>query len=182
MTAETENPAAAFQADDPHAPPHNIEAEQALLGAMLYDNEVYQRVGDWLKADHFYDPLHARIYESASQLIIGGSLADAVVLKSRFERDPGMAEIGGAVYLADLMREAPEPASATEYGRLIYDLALRRELIRFGEGVSHNALDSIDSVPATSVLEEAERGLFALAETGASQRTLRPFHEALEES
>ncbi len=182
MTAETENPAAAYEADDPHALPHNIEAEQALLGAMLYDNEVYQRVGDWLKADHFYDPLHARIYESASQLIIGGSLADAVVLKSRFERDPGMAEIGGAVYLADLMREAPEPASATEYGRLIYDLALRRELIRFGEGVSHNALDSIDSVPATSVLEEAERGLFALAETGGTQRTLRPFHEALEES
>ena len=182
MTAETENPAAAFQADDPHAPPHNIEAEQALLGALLFDNEVYQRVGDWLKTDHFYDPLHARIYEAASQLIIAGSLADAVVLKTRFERDPGMAEIGGPVYLADLMRESPEPASATEYGRLIFDLALRRELIRFGEGISYNALDSIDSVPATSVLEDAERSLFALAETGGTQRTLRPFHEALEES
>lgn len=182
MTAELENPALGFETEDPNAPPHNIEAEQALLGALLFDNEVYQRVGDWLKPDHFYDPLHARIFESASQLIIAGSLADAVVLKSRFERDPGMAEIGGAVYLADLMREAPEPASATEYGRLIYDLALRRELIRFGEGVSHDALGSVDSIPATSVLEEAERSLFALAETGGTQKTLRPFHEALEES
>ncbi|MFW6300394.1 MAG: replicative DNA helicase [Oceanicaulis sp.] len=182
MTADPLHDSGPDEAADPFAPPHNIEAEQALLGALLFDNEVYQRVGDWLKPDHFYDPLHARIYETASQLIIGGSLADAVVLKSKFERDPGMAEIGGPVYLADLMREAPEPASATEYGRLIYDLALRRELIRFGEEVSHNAIGSVDSVPAASVLEEAERSLFALAETGGTQKALRPFHEALEES
>ncbi|MGX6647587.1 replicative DNA helicase [Maricaulaceae bacterium MS644] len=182
MTADPLHEPGHIPASEPFAPPHNIEAEQALLGALLFDNEVYQRVGDWLKPDHFYDPLHARIYETASQLIIGGSLADAVVLKSKFERDPGMAEIGGPVYLADLMREAPEPASAPEYGRLIYDLALRRELIRFGEEVSHNAIGSVDSVPATSVLEEAERSLFALAETGGTQKTLRPFHEALEES
>ena len=152
MTADPLHEPGNIPASEPFAPPHNIEAEQALLGALLFDNEVYQRVGDWLKPDHFYDPLHARIYETASQLVIGGSLADAVVLKSKFERDPGMAEIGGPVYLADLMREAPEPASAPEYGRLIYDLALRRELIRFGEEVSHNAIGSVDSVPATSVL------------------------------
>ena len=70
-----------------------------------------ERIDDRLRADHFYDPLHGRIYEAASQLIISGALADAVVLKTRFERDPGMKEVGGAVYLADLMREAPEPAS-----------------------------------------------------------------------
>jgi replicative DNA helicase len=182
MTADPLHEPGNIPASEPFAPPHNIEAEQALLGALLFDNEVYHRVSDWLKPDHFYDPLHARIFETASQLIIGGSLADAVVLKSKFERDPGMAEIGGPVYLADLMREAPEPASAPEYGRLIYDLALRRELIRFGEEVSHNAIGSVDSAPATSVLEEAERSLFALAETGGTQKTLRPFYEALEES
>jgi replicative DNA helicase len=185
MTAELTNSDAPFgeQGDDDRgAPPHNIEAEQAVLGALLFDNEVYQRVGDFLKPDHFYDPLHARIFESASQLIIAGSLADAVVLRSRFERDPGMAEIGGPVYLADLMREAPDGASAVEYAKLIYDLALRRELIRFGQGVAHTAEGSVDDIPATSVLEEAERGLFALAETGGTQKTLRPFHEALEES
>ncbi len=183
MTAELTTAEAPFaDAAAAHAPPHNIEAEQALLGALLYDNDVYQRVGDFLKPDHFYDPLHARIYESASQLIIAGSLADAVVLRSRFERDPGMAEIGGPVYLADLMREAPDGASAVEYGKLIYDLALRRELIRFGQDVAHTAEDSVDDIPATSVLEDAERGLFALAETGGTQKSLRPFHEALEES
>jgi replicative DNA helicase len=185
MTAELTPSDAPFGepgAAETAAPPHNIEAEQAVLGALLYDNDVYQRVGDFLKPDHFYDPLHARIYESASQLIIAGSLADAVVLRSRFERDPGMAEIGGPVYLADLMREAPDAASAVEYGKLIYDLALRRELIRFGQDVAHTAEDSVDDIPATSVLEEAERGLFALAETGGTQKSLRPFHEALEES
>jgi replicative DNA helicase len=185
MTAELTQSDAPFgeqSAAQSAAPPHNIEAEQAILGALFYDNDVYQRVGDFLKPDHFYDPLHARIYESASQLIIAGSLADAVVLRSRFERDPGMAEIGGPVYLADLMREAPDGASAVEYGKLIYDLALRRELIRFGQGVAHTAEDSVDDIPATSVLEEAERGLFALAETGGTQKSLRPFHEALEES
>ncbi|HCR65250.1 MAG TPA: replicative DNA helicase, partial [Oceanicaulis sp.] len=151
-----------------HSPPHNIEAEQALLGALLFDNEVYHRVGDWLKPDHFYDPLHGRIYEAASQLIISGALADAVVLKTRFERDPGMKEVGGAVYLADLMREAPEPASAGEYGRLIYDLAMRRELIRFGDEVSHaaNAPEPDDS--AEDILQGAERRLFALAEQGGT--------------
>ena len=168
--------------DDAFTPPHNLEAEQALLGALLFDNEVYQQVGDWLKPDHFYDPLHARIFDAAAQLIIGGSLADAVVLKNRFERDPGMSELGGPLYLVDLMKEAPEPASAAEYGRLIYDLSLRRRLISFGEEVSHNALGDVDSVPAANVLEEAERSLFALAETGGTQKTLRPFHEALAES
>jgi replicative DNA helicase len=185
MTAELTQSDAPFgeqSAAESAAPPHNIEAEQAILGALFYDNDVYQRVGDFLKPDHFYDPLHARIFESASQLIIAGSLADAVVLRSRFERDPGMAEIGGPVYLADLMREAPDGASAVEYGKLIYDLALRRELIRFGQDVAHTAEDSVDDIPATSVLEEAERGLFALAETGGTQKSLRPFHEALEES
>ena len=82
-------------AQDQIGQPHNIEAEQALLGALLFDNEVYHRVGDWLKPDHFYDPLHGRIYDAASQLIISGALADAVVLKTRFERDPGMTEMRG---------------------------------------------------------------------------------------
>jgi len=181
MTAESYHDYDAPDAGASHAPPHNIEAEQALLGALLFDNEVYYRVGDWLKAEHFYDPLHARIYETASRLIISGSLADAVVLKSQFERDAGMQEIGGVVYLADLMREAPDPASATEYARLVYDLALRRELIRFGGDLTQAATEPGET-PATGLLEDAERSLFALAETGSARRTLQPFHVALQES
>jgi len=164
------------------SPPHNIEAEQALLGALLFDNEVYHRVGDWLKPDHFYDPLHGRIYEAASQLIISGALADAVVLKTRFERDPGMKEVGGVVYLADLMREAPEPASAGEYGRLIYDLAMRRELIRFGDEVSHAANVPEPDDSAEDILQSAERRLFALAEQGGTSKALEPFHLAVHKS
>ena len=177
MTAETvPSEAGGF------VPPHSIEAEQAFLGALLFENEVYNRVSDWLRPEHFYDPLHARIFEAATTLIIAGQLADAVVLKTRFERDPGMAEIGGAVYLADLMREAPPVASAPEYARLIYDLALRRELIHFGQDVSNTALDTLDERPARALLEGAERTLFQLAESGGVAKGLTAFKYALEQS
>ena len=79
------------------APPHSIEAEQAILGALLFDNDVFWRIGSWLEPKHFYDPLHARIYEVACDRIGAGQLGDAVQLKSVFDRDPGMAQIGGPV-------------------------------------------------------------------------------------
>jgi len=162
--------------------PRNIEAEQALLGALLRDNEVYHQVSDWLKTGHFYDPLHRRIYDAATGLIGSGALADAVVLKTRFGHDPGMAEVGGVVYLADLMREAPLSASAREYGRLIYDLALRRQLIRFGGDVSHAASSPEPDDKAEDILQNAERELFTLAEQGGVSKTLEPFRVAVQKS
>ena len=144
------------------APPHSIEAEQAILGALLFDNDVFWRIGSWLEPKHFYDPLHARIYEVACDRIGAGQLGDAVQLKSVFDRDPGMAQIGGPVYLADLMREAPEPASAPEYGRLVHDLWLRRELTRLGDQLAYDACESVDHKPASALLESHESELFAL--------------------
>ncbi|PWE17359.1 replicative DNA helicase [Marinicauda salina] len=179
MTAET---ADHHQTDEGHAPPHNIDAEQAFLGALLYENEIYHRVADWLRPEHFYDPLHGRIYEAASQLITRGSLADAVVLKSRFERDEGLKEIGGPIYLVDLMREAPEPASAPEYARLVYDLALRRALISLGSEISKTATDAETDTHANALIEQAERSLFQLAESGTASKGFMAFHEALGES
>lgn len=101
--------------------PHNLEAEQALLGAILFNNEVYNRIGDYLQPQHFYDPVHARIFASLASLIGRGALADAVVLKNRFERDEGLEEIGGTEYLALLLSQAPSGAAAPEYAQLIFD-------------------------------------------------------------
>ncbi len=182
MTAETADHSLPAPEDEAGAPPHNIEAEQALLGAILYENETFHRVSDWLKAEHFYDPVHGRVYEAAGRLIQAGSLADAVVLKSRFENDPGLKELGGAVYLADLMREAPEPASAPEYGKLVYELALRRALITLGSEISLSAKGSDEAVEARALIEDAERSLFKLAESGSLAKGFMTFAAALGDS
>ncbi len=180
MTAETTEHGS--PEGEAHLPPHNIEAEQAFLGALLYDNEVFNRVADWMRAEHFYDPVHARIYEAASNLIRKGSLADAVVLKSRFERDEGLKEVGGAVYLAELMRESPDPASALEYGRLIFDLAMRRALIALGQGMALRASEAEMDADGRVLIEQAERELFALGENGAVSKGFEKFAVALGES
>lgn len=158
--------------------PHNLDAEQALLGALLYDNEIYHRVADWLKTEHFYDPVHGRIYETAADLIGKGSLADAVVLKTHFEQDDGLREIGGATYLAILIESAADSAAAPEYARIIYELALRRELIRLGDEMSRTAHTDND-MAARQMIERIEQQLFVLAEEGTSSKGFVSFKQAL---
>ncbi|MBR9826081.1 MAG: replicative DNA helicase [Alphaproteobacteria bacterium] len=161
--------------------PHNLDAEQAFLGALLYDNEVFHRVADWLKPEHFYDPVHARIYETATDLIGKGSLADAVVLKTHFDRDDGLREIGGATYLAILIESAADSAAAAEYARIIYELALRRELIRIGDALSNSATQEQET-RARELIVRIEQQLYNLAEEGSASRGFVAFKQALAES
>src|ERR1044072_3842121 len=121
-----------------HAPA-NIEAEQALLGAVLFDNSAYERLSDTLQARHFYEPFHARLFQAMEDHIRKGQLAEPIVLMERFKRDPAFEELGGLRYLADLVDRAPPAANAADYGRLVYDLAMRRELIRIGGEVTSKA-------------------------------------------
>ncbi len=164
----------------PRVAPHNLEAEQALLGAILFDNETYNRITPLLQPKHFYDPVHGRIFAACSELIAAGDLADGVTLKERFARDGGIKEIGGAVYLMKLMdAAAPLSAQAQSYATLIYDLALRRELIRVGTLIADLAENPPDDSDAEDVIEEAERSLFSLAENGAANSGFSPFSRAL---
>src|ERR1700754_3817775 len=127
-------------APDPLAStPHNLEAEQALLGAILYDNAAYERLTDRLQSTHFYEPFHQRLFAAMEEHIRKGQLAEPIVLVERFRRDPAFEELGGLRYLADLVDRAPPAANAADYARVIYDLALRRELIRLGGEISANA-------------------------------------------
>src|SRR4029453_4050303 len=123
------------QKDDSYrSPPHNLEAEQALLGAILVNNEACDRVSSFLEPGHFFEAIHARIFEAASTLIRAGKLASPVTLKTYFERDEALKEIGGRVYLARLAAAATTIINAEEYGRTIYELAQRRKLIDIGSG------------------------------------------------
>jgi replicative DNA helicase len=162
----------------PARAPSNIEAEQALLGAILFDNAAYERVGNALKAAHFYEPFHQRLYTAIEEYVRKGQLAEPIVLMERFRRDPGFEELGGLRYLADLVDRAPPAANAAEYARVIHDLALRRELIRLGGEMATHAVNDPEST-ARDQIQGAEQQLFALAESGASSTGFVPFADAL---
>ncbi len=160
-------------------PPHNIEAEQALLGAILVNNEAYDRLSSFLEPIHFFDALHGRVYEAAAKLITAGHLASPVTLKNFFERDEALTEIGGPQYLARLAGAATTIINVEEYGRTIYELAIRRELIQVGSSIHNRAYDApVDDTPSQQILE-AEQALYQLAEQGKYEGGFRGFHEAL---
>lgn len=159
--------------------PHNIEAEQALLGAILVSNEAYHRVSEFLAAEHFYEPVHRRIFEVCAQRIGRGQLADPVTLKAIFEDDPAFKEIGGARYLATLARAAETIINAVEYGHLLHDLATRRGLIAVGEEVVNRAFDPGHEAGGREQIEEAEQALFRLAQAGEAKGEFRAFPQVL---
>jgi replicative DNA helicase len=159
-------------------PPHNLEAEQALLGAILINNDAFDRVSDFLRSEHFVQEIHRRIFEVAGTLIRGGKLATPITLKTFL----GEHDLGGITvpqYLARLASEATTIINAYDYGRSVYDLAMRRELIAIGEDVVNVAYDApVDSSPRAQI-EEAERRLYQIAETGRYDGGFQRFSDAL---
>ena len=159
--------------------PHNLEAEQALLGAILVNNEAVDRVSSFLKPTHFFDPLHGRIFETASKLIMGGKRATPITLKTFFQNDEPVGELSVPQYLGRLAANATTIINAEDYGRTVYDLAVRRLLIDIGEEMVNTAYDSpIDAPPAVQI-EGAEQQLYELAETGKYGTGFEPFSSAL---
>jgi replicative DNA helicase len=162
--------------------PHNLDAEQALLGALLFDNAAYERLPDTLHARHFFEPFHQRLYTAIEEHVRKGLLAEPIVLMESFKRDPAFDELGGIRYLADLVDRAPPAANAPDYARVIYDLALRRDLIRLGGEIARVAMEGEgENGPVTGreQIESAEQQLFNLAETGKSSTGFVPFAEAV---
>ena len=159
--------------------PSNLEAEQALLGALLYDNAAYERLSDRLGAKHFYEPFHARLFAAIETHIRKGQLAEPILLADEFKRDPAFEELGGLRYLADLVDRAPPASNAPDYARAIYDLALRRELIRIGGDIAQSAQAPEGDVTARDQIEQAEQSLYTLAESGSASTGFVPFAEAL---
>ena len=161
------------------AAPHNIEVEQALLGAILVNNEAFYRVSDFLDARHFFEQLHQKIYELASSLVRQGKVASPVTLKTFLPADLDIAGLNASQYLARLAAEATTVINAEDYGRTIYDLAIRRDLIIIGEDMVNVAYDAPVDFAPTAQIEDAERKLYEIAETGKYDGGFQRFAQAL---
>ncbi|MBM3507963.1 MAG: replicative DNA helicase [Alphaproteobacteria bacterium] len=159
--------------------PHNTEAEQALLGAILVNNEAALKVSGFLTAEHFFEAVHGKIYEHAMTLIERGQRATPVTLKTYFERDEALSEVGGASYLVRLAGSAVGIINAEDYGRAIYDCFLRRQLIGIGEGMVNTAYDAKVDQPPVQQIETAEQSLFHLAEAGRPEGGFKAFRESM---
>jgi replicative DNA helicase len=161
------------------SPPCNIEAEMALLGAILTNNEACDRVSSFLNPEHFFESVHARIYEATASLIRMGKLANAVTLKSYFEGDATLKDIGGIAYLARLVTSATTIINAEEYGRTIHELAQRRKLITVGTDIVNEAFEQDVETSARDLIERAESTLYSLAEVDKYGKGFQPFGRAL---
>ncbi len=159
--------------------PNNIEAEQALLGAILVNNDAYYRVSDFLKPVHFHEPLHRKIFEVAGDIIRMGKTAHPVTVKTFIPSPEKVGDMTMAQYLARLAAEAVSIINTEDYGRAIYDLALRRALIQIGEDVVNIAYDAPLDMPPQSQIEDTERRLFELAETGRYDGGFQSFNDAV---
>ena len=158
--------------------PNNIEAEQQLLGAILTNNDVFDRIASVVKAEHFYDPVHRRIFEICAARIQKNALASPVTLKAFMEEDEGLKELGGPAYLARLAGAAISAHAARDYGQMIYDLAVRRELIELGQEISQKAGKvDVASEPKEQIVE-AEQRLYKLGEQGVAERGFQSFLKA----
>lgn len=160
-------------------PPQNEEAEQALLGAILVNNKSFEKVGEFLRPEHFFDPANGRIYAACLKLIDRGQVANPLTLKAYFEQDKDLSEIGGAEYLARLAAAIVTVHNAEDYGRIIHDLYLRRQLIEVGEEMVNTAYKHELDVGANDQIEEAEKKLFDLASSGDIKGDFIPFERAL---
>jgi replicative DNA helicase len=163
-------------------PPHNFEAEQALLGAILVNNAAYQRVAEFLRPEHFADPLHGKVFDSLSRLIERGQVVSAITLKTYVEQDEDMKAAGGAAYLARLAAASVHVIDAAAFGRAVHDLYLRRQLIDVGEGMVNGAFGSDVDEMALQQIELAEKKLYDLASSGQIEGGFKPFRAALTEA
>jgi replicative DNA helicase len=162
--------------------PHNIEAEQQLLGAILSSNDVLDKVEELVKPDHFFDPVHREIFQMIIARIAKGLATDATTMKNFVADIGGLKELGGAEYLVKLQLSAIATSAARDYAQLIHDLAVRRALIGLGATISDRARAMRDDVSPDDQIVEAESDLFKLASTGKTSSGFKSFLSALHEA
>lgn len=158
--------------------PFNLEAEQAILGAILFDNEIFYRVSAYLKPEHFFDPAHQLIFETCGTLIGQGRLASPTIIDAFLGDNGGFSEGGGRRYLEQLAANVPATASAHDYARLVFELSTCRGLIAIGSEITERARTAALEDPPVRQLEDAEKSLYGLAETGKYGAGFKSFRSA----
>ena len=159
--------------------PRNIEAEQALLGALLANNKAYEKISEFLRAEHFSDPIHVKVYEVITRLIQKGHVADVITLKNYFEQEGTLNDVGGMSYLVKLAETASPLTNIEYYAQFVYDKYLRRELISVGYDIASQAMSENLDETTSDQIEKAEKRLFDIAEHGDGQRGLQDFGQVL---
>lgn len=158
--------------------PQNVEAEAALLGAMMIDNRVAEDVLQKLRPDHFFEPVHGRIYEAIEKMVADNRLATPVTLRPLFASDPAMQELGGPAYLAQLTANPAGLIGARAFADQIYDLAMLRALVTVGRGMVEGALDTSEDINPAKQIEQAELRLYEVAEKGGGEGAVKSFTRA----
>src|ERR687885_1490406 len=162
--------------------PQNVDAEAALLGALMIDNRLVEDVQLKLRAEHFFEPLHGRIYESILRMTDANRIANPVTLRPLFEADETIRELGGAAYLAQLTGSGAAVIGARDFAQQIYDLALLRALIGVGRDLVEGALDTSEDVAPLAQIERAETELYKVAEEGGAEGRAKSFSDATKEA
>jgi replicative DNA helicase len=158
--------------------PHNVEAEAALLGALMIDNRIAEDVQIRLRSEHFYEPVHGRLYDAILKLIDRNMVANPVTLKPMFEADEAIKALGGPGYLAQLTGSGAALIGARDFATQIYDLALLRELVSVGRDMATRALDTSEAITPKEQIEEAEVALYRVAEQGGESGSVKTFGQA----
>jgi len=166
----------------PQALPQNVEAEAALLGALMIDNRLVEDVQLKLRPDHFFEPLHGRIYESILRMTDANRVANPVTLKPMFDGDEAMKEVGGPAYLAQLTGSGAAIIGARDFAAQIYDLALLRALVGVGRDLVEGALDTSEEIAPLEQIEKAETELYKVAEEGGAEGKAKSVAEATKDA
>jgi len=162
--------------------PFNPEAEQAVIGSILLSNEIYDDVSLIISSANFFDPLHNKIYAAIENLISKGLLANPITLKNYFENDDGIKEIGGSEYLVRLTKFSTTSKQAVDYAKIVYEMHLRRQLIKISENILENASNQSLTSSGDQIIETAEKSLFDLAEKGQFNKSFIKFDDALKQT
>src|SRR3954452_4961934 len=162
--------------------PQNVEAEAALLGALMIDNRLVEDIQLKLKPLHFFEPLHGRIYEAILRLTDSNRIANPVTLKPLFEADESIKEVGGPAYLAQLTGSGAAVIGGREFAEQIYDLALLRAHVGVGRDLVEGALDTSEDVAPLAQIERAESELYRVAEEGGAEGKAKSFSDATKEA
>ena len=161
--------------------PSNLEAEQALLGSILVNNDIIDEIANIIKPTSFYDPAHTKIYEVIETLNNKGMIANPITLKNFFEKDNMLKEVGGTEYLVKLTRFSSSSKQAVDYAKIIHEMYVRRELFLISDNLSSETLNSKEQT-AEKIIENTEKSLFDLAERGSFSQSFLKFNQALDQT
>ena len=160
--------------------PNNIEAEQAVIGSILVSNEMFDEISTIIEASNFYDPMHQKIFESISSLIYKGLLANPITLKNYFEDEKD--DLNVPEYLVKITKFSTSVRQTIEYSKIIYDMFVRRELIKISEQTVDDVKLKELETNGQNIIEKTEKSLFDLAEKGSFNSNIIKFDEAMKQT